>query len=95
MTSPSTQDDNSTATDRTPAWTTASGTIRKGMKVLAPDGSVLGTVAGLEGEELLLADPGSGQGSGFIALTQVDGVSGDKVLLSDRGDATFGLGAEP
>jgi hypothetical protein len=36
------------------------------------------------------------EGSGsFVALTQIDGVSADSVLLENRGDATFGLGAEP
>lgn len=77
------------------AWTTASGTIRKGMKVLTPDGSLLGTVEGLEGEELLLARHGPGERTSFVAVTQIDGVSDDAVLLSDRGDATFGLGAQP
>ena len=31
----------------------------------------------------------------FVAITQIDGISADAVLLSDRGDATFGLGATP
>jgi len=30
-----------------------------------------------------------------VSVTQIDGVSADAVLLSDRGDATFGLGAQP
>ncbi|GLK46168.1 MULTISPECIES: DUF2171 domain-containing protein [Novosphingobium] len=73
------------------AWTTQQGTIRKGMKVIAADGSFVGTVAALEGEELML----EGGSHEFVAITQVDGVSADAVLLSDRGDATFGLGATP
>lgn len=83
----------STSDDTT--WATASGTIRKGMKVLAPDGSLLGTVDGLDGEELILAEHESGERTSFVAVSQIDGVSEDAVLLSGRGDATFGLGAEP
>jgi hypothetical protein len=73
------------------AWTTPQGTIRRGMKVIAADGTCIGTVARLEGDELMLEE---GSGS-FVALTQIDGVSADSVLLENRGDATFGLGAEP
>lgn len=90
MTSPSTQ-----STDDETAWATASGTIRKGMKVLAPDGTLLGTVERLRGEEVILAEHGPDERASFIAVTQIDGVSDDTVLLSDRGDATFGVGAEP
>ncbi|HUD27338.1 MAG TPA: DUF2171 domain-containing protein [Novosphingobium sp.] len=89
MTTPSTQ-----STDDETAWTTESGTIRKGMKVIAPDGTVLGIVAGVEGEEVLLAEH-AGEHRPFVAISQIDGVNEDSVLLSDRGDATFGLGAEP
>lgn len=77
------------------AWNTPLGTIRQGMRVLAPDGSVLGTVAGMEGEELLLDPLTPGEAPAFVTLTLVDGVGAEGVLLSGRGDATFGLGAEP
>ncbi|EJL21188.1 DUF2171 domain-containing protein [Novosphingobium sp. AP12] len=90
MTSPSTQ-----PTDSETAWTTQVGTIRRGMKVLDADGTVLGTVAGIEGEEVLLAEHAEGERDSFILITQIDGVSEDAVLLQGRGDATFGLGAEP
>lgn len=83
------------ATDPETSWATASGTIRKGMTVLGPDGAVLGTVEGLDGEELLLAGHGPGEPASFVAVTQIDGVNGNTVLLSERGDATFGLGAQP
>lgn len=76
-------------------WTTEFGTIRKGMKVIGPDGSVLGTVEAIEGEELLLAEHGPNEPSSFVAMTQIDGVSEQAVLLSPRGDATFGLGGPP
>ncbi|MFC0205606.1 DUF2171 domain-containing protein [Novosphingobium soli] len=79
------------STDDENAWATASGTIRRGMKVLDPAGVCLGTVDRVEGEEILLEGPSGG----FIAVSQVDGVTGEAVLLSFRGDATFGLGAEP
>jgi len=90
VTDPSTQPTSDETT-----WATASGTIRKGMQVLAPDGTLLGTVGGLDGEELLLAEHGPGERTSFVAVTQIDGVSEDAVLLSGRGDATFGLGAQP
>lgn len=89
MTGPSTQSTN----DET-AWTTASGTIRRGMKVITPDGTCLGTVQSVDGEEVKLGGP-QAQAGAFVAVTQIDGVSEDSVLLSGRGDATFGLGAEP
>ncbi len=73
------------------AWTSQQGTIRKGMKVITADGTCIGTVAALDGEELML----EGGSHDFVAITQVGGISGDSVLLSDRGDATFGLGATP
>jgi len=94
MTSPSPQSDPRTDGTET-AWTTASGTIRKGMKVIAPGGDCLGTVAAVEGEELILAEHAAGSPDSFVAMSQVDGVTDDAVLLSDRGDATFGLGAVP
>lgn len=94
MTSPSTQHSDS---ENAPgnSWTTDSGTIRKGMKVIDADGTVLGTVASVEGEEVLLAEHADGERDSFIAVTQIDGVTEDAVLLQGRGDATFGLGAEP
>lgn len=94
MTSPTTQStDNETAGEN--AWATESGTIRKGMKVIDADGTVLGTVARVEGEEVLLAEHEAGEPGSFIIISQIDGVSEDSVLLQGRGDATFGLGAEP
>lgn len=86
MTHPSTP----TGSDET-SWFTPAGRVRKGMKVVAADGSILGTVTGLDGEELFL-DGGEHE---FVATTQIDGISEDTVLLAPRGDATFGLGAQP
>lgn len=90
MSAPTTQ----STSDET-AWATVSGTIRKGMKVIAPDGNCLGTVTRVEGEEVLLEAAGTSDERAFIAVSQIDGVSEEGVLLSDRGDATFGLGAQP
>lgn len=72
------------------SWPTPEGFVRRGMKVIAPDGTCLGTVASVENGEVLLADDDS-----FVSVTQIDGISADAVLLADRGDATFGLGAQP
>lgn len=72
-------------------WWTPEGTIRKGMKVFDADGTCLGAIAGVTGEEVFL-EGGPGE---FIVISQIDGVSEDAVLLAPRGDATFGLGAQP
>lgn len=76
------------------AWTTAVGTIRKGMRVIDADGACIGTVASLEGDEIMLEPQGQGREAEFVTLTQVDGVDESSVLLSGRGDATFGLGGQ-
>lgn len=73
------------------SWPTAWGAIRKGMKVIAADGYPVGTVDHVDGQEIIL----EGDGSSFVAMSEIDGVDGDRILLSPRGDATFGLGAEP
>jgi hypothetical protein len=83
------------APDQEAAWPTVVGTIRRGMRVIAPDGACLGTVSSVQGEEILLEPLGSGDQAEFLALSQVDGVNDTSVLLSGRGDATFGLGSEP
>lgn len=77
------------------AWTTSLGTIRKGMSVVDADGTCIGTVASLVGDEIMLEPRAEGEEAEFVSLTQVDGVDETSVLLSGRGDATFGLGAEP
>lgn len=73
------------------SWGTQAGTIRKGMAVIDSDGSFLGLVANVQGEEVILDEPDHP----FIALTQIDGIEDDRIVLSPRGDATFGLGAQP
>lgn len=73
------------------SWPTESGVVKKGMTVIAADGSAIGTVDHVDGQEVVL----EGEGSSFIAMSEIDGVDGDRILLSPRGDATFGLGAEP
>lgn len=77
------------------AWTTVVGTIRKGMRVIDADGVCIGRVASLAHDEIMLEPLGDGRDAEFVALTQVDGVDETSVLLSGRGDATFGLGGEP
>ncbi|MEJ2409600.1 MAG: DUF2171 domain-containing protein [Novosphingobium sp.] len=70
-------------------WTTVVGTIRKGMKVIAHDGTSIGLVAEVKGGELLF------EGGDTIPLTLIDGVGEEGVLLQRRGDETFGLSAQP
>lgn len=88
------------------SWPTESGFVRKGMTVIAADGSVLGVVDRVEGQEVLLEEPGHP----FIAVSEIDGIEGGgiedgeieggraqngRILLAPRGDASFGLGATP
>ncbi|WP_260926769.1 DUF2171 domain-containing protein [Novosphingobium sp. 9] len=81
--------------DEQHSWWTSAGTIRRGMTVLDPDAVPLGTVDHVEGEEIHLADTPNDDARSFILASQVDGIDGDTVLLSRRGDATFGEGALP
>ena len=69
-------------------WTTSLGTIHKDMKVIDAEGTCLGRVSEVKGDEVMLAGDG---GHSFIALSQIDGVGEEGVLLSDRGDITFGM----
>ncbi|WP_313441111.1 DUF2171 domain-containing protein [Novosphingobium sp.] len=73
------------------SWPTESGVVKKGMTVIAADGGVIGVVDHVDGQEVIL----EGEGASFVAVSEIDGVDGDRILLSPRGDATFGLGAEP
>ncbi|WP_374413554.1 DUF2171 domain-containing protein [Novosphingobium colocasiae] len=75
--------------DAETSWQTAAGTIRKGMKVLTPDGTSIGRVAAVAGNELQL----TGGSHAFVLVSQVDGVSDDAVLLERRGDDSFGIAA--
>lgn len=77
--------------DAETSWPTESGFVRKGMTVIDPDGVAIGVVDRVEGQEVLLAEAGHP----FIAVSEIDGIDGDRILLAPRGDATFGLGAQP
>ena len=71
---------------------TESGTVREGMSVVDSYGHVIGTVAGVEGDRLRLSSHDShDDGAAFLPISLIDGVDGDRVLLSGRGDASFGL----
>lgn len=84
-------DQTTAATDpNTRDWMTVVGTIRKGMPVIDAEGKCLGHVACVENEEIMFDD---GDGHDFVTISQVDGVGETGVLLSGRGDATFGMPA--
>jgi hypothetical protein len=74
---------------------TASGTVRAGMTVVDSYGHALGTVSSVDGERLRLAssDPHD-DGVAFLPVSLIDGIDGNRVLLSGRGDASFGLPSE-
>lgn len=77
------------------AWYSPAGMIRKGMPVIAPDGTRVGIVARVEKGEIVLDGLDEHGQETFVSITQVDGVSDEGVLLEARGDETFGLGAQP
>lgn len=69
--------------------------IREDMKVCGPDGEEIGTVDAVEGERIKLTKADSSDGEHhYIELSQVDGIEGDTVRLSGRGDTQFGMNAE-
>jgi hypothetical protein len=77
-------------------YQTFAGTICEGMEVIAGDGSSLGHVASVEGSNIRLVNSDGPDGGDFsLPLSLIDGISEGKVLLAGRGDASFGLGAQP
>jgi Uncharacterized protein conserved in bacteria len=70
-------------------------TIEPGLAIIAADGERVGTVAALEGNLIRLQEDGEGAEPSYIPVSLVSGVGTKGVLLSGRGDATFGEGAEP
>ena len=70
----------------------AAAFIRPGMPVIGGDGAVLGTVEKVVGDRIYIAGEPEGD---FVPLGLVDGVDDARVILSSRGDASFGLGATP
>lgn len=73
----------------------AIGAIRREMAVVGSDGSYIGTVDAVEGDRIRLKSTGSKGDDQYLPITLVDGVDDGRVILSRRGDASFGLGAEP
>ena len=69
--------------------------IREHMKVCDSAGSEIGTVDSCEDDRIKLTRADSPDGEHhYIALSQVDGIEGDTVRLSTRGDTSFGMNAE-
>jgi len=74
---------------------TSAGTLRAGMSVIDGSGHAIGTVTGVDGERIRLtsSDPHD-DGDSFLPVSLVDGIDGNRVLLSGRGDASFGMSGE-
>jgi hypothetical protein len=67
------------------------GRIREGMEVVSDEGSHIGTVAGIEGDEILLGPEGSAGGAReYVPLSLVAAVDGACVIMAARGDNAFG-----
>ncbi|HKX79847.1 MAG TPA: DUF2171 domain-containing protein [Novosphingobium sp.] len=74
----------------------AAAFIRPGMTVIRSDGSVIGTVDRVDGGRVWLTGDANRDGiPEFLPVSLVDGVDDARVILSERGDASFGLGADP
>ncbi|PEQ11708.1 hypothetical protein B2G71_15925 [Novosphingobium sp. PC22D] len=72
---------------------TFAGTIREHMQVIDSEGKVLGTVAEVRGDQIMLT--ASGDAPESLPVSMIDGIDANAVLLAGRGDASFGLGAQP
>lgn len=97
---PETPDANRPSADRSNAgaksFRTFAGTIYEHMQVLDVDGKLLGTVAEVRGDQIMLETPDPETNAlESLPLSLIDGIDGNAVLLAGRGDASFGLGAEP
>lgn len=78
------------------SFRTFAGTIYEHMQVIDVDGKVLGTVADVRGDQIMLetTDPDTNELES-LPVSLIDGIDKNAVLLAGRGDASFGLGAEP
>lgn len=76
-------------------FVTSAGTLREGMSVVDSYGHALGILASVDGERLRLSstDPHD-DGVAFLPVSLIDGIDGNRVLLSGRGDASFGMSGE-
>lgn len=65
--------------------------IRPHQDVVDQSGAHVGTVDHVDGDRIKLTRASGGDGEHhYIPLSQVAGIEGDKIRLSDRGDASFG-----
>ncbi|MEO6091977.1 MAG: DUF2171 domain-containing protein [Novosphingobium sp.] len=65
--------------------------IREGMEVISNEGSHIGTVAGIEGDEIVLTrEASSREGREFVPLSLIDAIDGNRVITRGRGDNSFG-----
>ena len=65
--------------------------IREGMEVVSDEGAHVGTVAGIEGDEILLGrEASSAATQEFVPLSLVAAVEGNRVIMRARGDNSFG-----
>jgi hypothetical protein len=66
--------------------------IRRDMLVMSAEGTFLGTVQGIEGDEIRLS-PGGDAEHTLLPLSLVDGVDDNRVIMRSRGDNAFGMEA--
>ncbi len=77
------------------SYRTFAGTICRGMDVLDANDRIIGQVARVESDHIVLVPTSeTDRGEFFVPLSLIDGIHGDQVLLAGRGDASFGLGAQ-
>ncbi len=66
--------------------------ITPGMLVMSAEGTFVGTVQGIEGDEIRLS-PGGDAEHTLLPLSLVDGVDDNRVIMRSRGDNAFGMEA--
>jgi hypothetical protein len=66
--------------------------IKRDMLVMSAEGTFLGTVQGIEGDEIRLS-PGGDAEHTLLPLSLVDGVDDNRVVMRGRGDNAFGMEA--
>lgn len=72
----------------------ASSFVKSGMAVLGKNGKQVGLVDRVEGDRIWLQGDANNDGrQEFVPFSLVDGVDDERVILSDWGDASFGMGA--
>ena len=81
--------------DLSQCYRTFAGTICKGMEVVDAGEHLIGHVDSIEGDRIRLALADGAPSDDFLPFSLIAGISKTRISLAARGDASFGLGAQP